>query len=58
MRVLSFRVGPIEFVIRAVEDGQITRIGIELDPEGAAPLSRDSLRMWFSHLTDSLRGKT
>ena len=53
-----FRVGPIEFVVRAVEDGQITRIGIELDPEGAAPLSRDSMRLWFGHLTDALRRKT
>lgn len=50
-----FRVGPIEFVVRAVEDDQITRIGIELDPEGAAPLSRDSMRLWFGHLTDSLK---
>jgi cell volume regulation protein A len=53
-----FRVGPIEFVVRAVDDGQITRIGIELGPEGAAPLSRDSLRLWFGHLTDALRRRT
>jgi cell volume regulation protein A len=52
-----FRVGPIEFVVRAVDDGLITRIGIELDPEGASPLSRDSLRMWFRHLADALRRK-
>ena len=52
-----FRVGPIEFVVRAIEGGQITRIGIELDPEGAAPLSRDSMRLWFGHLTDALRRK-
>ena len=52
-----FRVGPIEFVVRTVEDDRITRIGIELDPEGASPLSRDSLRLWFSHLTDALRRK-
>lgn len=52
-----FRIGPIEFVLRAVENGQITRIGIELDPEGAAPLSRDSLRMWYSHLTHTLHRK-
>jgi cell volume regulation protein A len=50
-----FRVGPIEFVVRAVEDDRITRIGIELDPEGAAPLSRDSLRLWFSHFAETLR---
>ncbi len=50
-----FRVGPIEFVVRAVEDGKIVRIGIELDPDGASPLSRDNFRMWSRNITDRLR---
>ena len=52
-----FRVGPIEFVVRAVENDKITRIGIELDPEGESPLSRDSIRMWLRHVADAVRKK-
>jgi NhaP-type Na+/H+ and K+/H+ antiporter len=50
-----FRVGPVELVVQAVEDDKITRIGIELDPEGASPLSRDNLKLWLRHLTDRWR---
>jgi potassium/hydrogen antiporter len=50
-----FRVGPVELVVQAVEDGRITRVGIELDPEGASPLSRDNLRLWMRHLVDRWR---
>jgi cell volume regulation protein A len=50
-----YRLGPIELVVQAIEDGKITRIGIELDPEGASPLSRDNLRLWLRHVAERWR---
>jgi len=44
------RLGPIELIVQAVADGGIQRVGIELDPTGAFPLSRDSIRIWRRHL--------
>jgi cell volume regulation protein A len=40
------RLGPVELIVQSVEDGRITRAGIELDPAGALPFSRDSIRIW------------
>ena len=44
------RLGPIELIVQTVTDARIDRIGIELDPAGAFPLSRDSIRIWRRHL--------
>ncbi len=45
-----FRLGPVELVVSAVANGQITRVGMELDPEGASPWTRDNIRLWLRHL--------
>ena len=44
------RLGPIELIVQTVADGTVTRVGVELDPTGAFPLSRDSIRIWRRHL--------
>lgn len=44
------RLGPVELIVQAIEEGRITRAGIELDPVAALPFSRDSLRIWLRHL--------
>jgi len=50
-----YRIGQIELVVQDVNDGKITRIGIELDPEGASPLSRDNIRLWLRHAFERWR---
>jgi cell volume regulation protein A len=40
------RLGPVELIVQSAEDGRIARVGIELDPPGALPFSRDSIRIW------------
>jgi len=45
-----FRLGPVELIVQTVEDGRVARVGIELDPAGAFPFSRDSVRIWRRHL--------
>ena len=45
-----FRLGPIELIVQKMTDGRIERVGIELDPTGALPLSRDSIPIWRRHL--------
>jgi cell volume regulation protein A len=49
------RLGPVELIVRAVSDGAITEIGIELDPESSSPLSRDNIRIWRRHLWRRIR---
>jgi NhaP-type Na+/H+ and K+/H+ antiporter len=49
-----FRLGPVELIVQAVEDGRVARVGIELDPAGAFPFSRDSVRIWRRHLLKRL----
>ena len=44
------RLGPIELIVQTMTDDKVARVGIELDPTGAFPLSRDGLRMWRRHL--------
>lgn len=49
------RLGPVELIVQSVEDQRIAKVGIELDPVGASPLSRDSIRIWRRHLIRRLR---
>ncbi len=48
------RLGPVELIVQAVEDDRIARVGIELDPAGTLPFSRDSLRIWSRSLRPRL----
>lgn len=49
------RLGPIELIVQTVKDRQVMRVGIELDPAGAAPLSLDKLRGWARRAVDLRR---
>ena len=52
-----FRLGPVELIVQTVEDGRVARVGIELDPAGAFPFSRDSVRIWRRHLLQRVTPK-
>jgi len=43
------RLGPVELIVQATENGKIAQVGIELDPAGASPLSDDNIRIWAAH---------
>lgn len=49
-----FRIGPVELIVQEIDDGTISRFGIELDPQGSFLLSRDNLRVWRRFLVRRL----
>lgn len=44
------RLGPVELVVQEAKEHHVMRVGIELDPAGARPLSRERLRAWLRRL--------
>jgi cell volume regulation protein A len=48
------RLGTIELIVRAVADGRITQVGVELDPAPLPALRKHVLLIWWRHLRDRL----